>query len=288
MTTRSRRWTWTLHDYTGEEEEKLMNLDLRYLCYGREICPSTGKKHLQGFMILLNAKAMTAVKTWIGLSRIHLEKSLGTVEQNRAYCQKDGDFVEKGDPVEQGKRGDLDDFKAAMDDGMDEQQLANEHFKVWAKYPGLVKRYKNIQRESAKPVYDLASFDWSDSFMDYDWNKSLILYGEPGIGKTEFAKALIGEGFLLVSHLDQLGHFLPEKHTGIVFDDMSFRHLPRESQIHLVDTENERAIHIRYGVGIIPAGTKKVFTTNIHGGNIVDLDDGAIKRRVSIHHLIKL
>lgn len=47
-----RRFCWTLNNYT-EEDVDVLQKDLTELCkfaiFGRETCPSTGTKHLQGF-----------------------------------------------------------------------------------------------------------------------------------------------------------------------------------------------------------------------------------------------
>lgn len=135
--------------------------------------------------------------------------------------------------------------------------------------------------------YPLDSFpiDWRNGVKSEEIT-SLILWGESGIGKTQFAKALL-PGALLASHIDDLRSFDPGTHNGIIFDDMDFAHTPRTSQIHLVDFDEDRSIHCRYDVAFIPAGTQKIFTTNEAGGRIVDLRDAAIKRRVRVVELIK-
>ena len=47
-----RRFCWTLNNYTDDDVDVLQK-DLAELCkfaiFGREICPTTGTKHLQGF-----------------------------------------------------------------------------------------------------------------------------------------------------------------------------------------------------------------------------------------------
>lgn len=58
---------------------------------------------------------------------------------------------------------------------------------------------------------------------------------------------------------------------------MDIRHWPRTSQIHLLDFDNPRAIHLRHVVATIPAGIPKIFTSN---NDIVDLSDPAIRRRI--------
>lgn len=89
----------------------------------------------------------------------------------------------------------------------------------------------------------------------------VVIHGKAGTGKTQFGLAQF-ESPLLVSHTDDLREFDPEKHTGIVFDDMSFAHHPRESIIHLLDYDLDRSIHCRYSCAYIPARTKKIFTSN--------------------------
>jgi len=84
---------------------------------------------------------------------------------------------------------------------------------------------------------------------------------------------------LFVTHMDDLLKFDAGQHEGIIFDDMSFLHLHREGQIHLVDVEQPRSIHCRYSAANIPANTPKIVTTNNEGGKVVDLFDAAIKRR---------
>lgn len=109
--------------------------------------------------------------------------------------------------------------------------------------------------------------------------QTLIMWGESGTGKTTLALNLLPKA-LIVSHMDDLRNLSP-KHYGIIFDDMSFTHIPREAQIHLLDWDLARSIHIRYGCAHIPKHTPKIFTTNVPYG-LIFLDDPAINRRTKI------
>lgn len=112
------------------------------------------------------------------------------------------------------------------------------------------------------------------------------MWGPSGVGKTSYLRSRFPNA-LWVTHIDDLGTFDSAIHTdGIIFDDMSFTHLPRTAQIHLVDMDDDRSIHIRYGTATIPAGTQKFFTSNVR--EIFDLNDAAIARRVRVHHVTDL
>lgn len=161
---------------------------------------------------------------------------------------------------------------------------------LWLEYPTLmITMEKGIKRCFTElspsmvtpPRYSLDSFQWT---FDKDFSKSIIFWGESGIGKTCFARALLPTA-LLVSHMDDLLQFNPDKHEGLIFDDMDFKHTPRSAQIHLTDIDEPRSIHCRYQCALIPANTKKIFTTNEDNGSIF-MDDPAIKRRTKVINLI--
>lgn len=110
---------------------------------------------------------------------------------------------------------------------------------------------------------------------DFTSMQCLVLIGPSGCGKTTWAKKHSPKPALFVTHMDRLREFDARKHKSIIFDDMSFQHMPREAQIHLVDQYNSNDIHIRYSTCFIPAKIKRIFTANFHP---LTLDD-AIGRR---------
>jgi len=107
--------------------------------------------------------------------------------------------------------------------------------------------------------------------------RSLVILGAPGTGKTTRAIHLAPMPCLFVTHVDDLKQ-LTSSHRSIIFDDMSFAHTPREAQIAIVDREQPRSIHVRYGIASVPAGIVKIFTANHRPFE----DDPAINRRIQI------
>lgn len=101
---RSRKWCFTLPNYTEEELDKISGIECLYLIYGQEIAPTTNTPHLQGFIIFKSQKRLTTLKKF--LERAHWEVAKGSVEQNITYCSKeDPSPYERGDrPVTKSKR----------------------------------------------------------------------------------------------------------------------------------------------------------------------------------------
>lgn len=97
---RTRNWVFTYHLEDGDQTEvRLAGLECRYIVFGRETCPTTGRRHLQGYVEFENAKTQSAVKRLLGSERFHVEPRRGSQEQAIDYCKKDGDFVERGVPA---------------------------------------------------------------------------------------------------------------------------------------------------------------------------------------------
>lgn len=110
---------------------------------------------------------------------------------------------------------------------------------------------------------------------DLEEPRSLVLVGPTGCGKTTWALRNAPKPALFVSHLDDLKE-LTRDHKSVIFDDMEFSHLPRATQIYLVDREKQRQIHCRYGNATIREGLHRIFTCNEYPL----LDHPAINRRV--------
>lgn len=142
---RSRRWCFTLNNYTAEEQLRLLDSfespSVVYGVFGREIAPETHTPHLQGFIIFSKTTRFNAVKSLIG-DRAHLECARGTSASAADYCKKDGDFDERGDlPDKQGKRNDLDSFFAWATEFGEEHERPPTRRECACEYPRIMGKY---------------------------------------------------------------------------------------------------------------------------------------------------
>lgn len=273
-----RTWIFTLNNYTETEVSAIQKWtpEVKRMLVSKEV-GENNTPHLQGAITFVRTYRLAALKKL--LARAHWE--VAKAKDCFIYCAKDtSEVIVDVNNRKQGSRSDLEEIKQEILDGASDQQLWMNHWGTMVRcHRGIAKGRKMIKRKKYSARFALASFPWEACS-----ELVTIVYGSSGIGKTQFAKAHF-ECALFVSHMDQLGEFDPEVHDGIVFDDMDFKHLPRSAQIHLVDSDEDRAIHIRYGTASIPAGTKKIFTTNEPDGEIFAIDDPAIARRITIKYV---
>lgn len=122
-------WVFTWNNYTAEDMEYLRTLvddgKCKYIAYAEEVAPTTGTKHLQGYMNLVKNQRMTFVKKL--LPRCHIERMNGRMDQNEAYCSKQGQLIEHG--TKPGNK--------TKPDGVAREQLITtmKEEKKWSKVP---------------------------------------------------------------------------------------------------------------------------------------------------------
>lgn len=143
---------------------------MKYLLQGDEV-GAGGKEHVQGFVIFRNPRALTGViKEFKG---VHWEICNGSIEQNVAYCKKEGRWTEEGEvPVGAGTRTDLLKVGDMVARGMTDEEIINtgpDEAGTW------VRNYRGI-REARRVLNRHKVRDWE---MDVR-----IYWGATGTGKT--------------------------------------------------------------------------------------------------------
>jgi len=103
---RFRAFTFTINNYTSEDESSLLNLGHRYIVYGREVGES-GTPHLQGYIVFGTSRSFKSLSS--KMPRAHIEQAKGDSAANFRYCTKGGDYFEDGDKPasnkEKGQKG---------------------------------------------------------------------------------------------------------------------------------------------------------------------------------------
>lgn len=109
---------------------------IRFIAYGRETCPTTGKPHDQAFCYFYNPRGTTkrVLKTigdMFGPIHCYVAPMRGSFAENEAYCSKEQSYTKVGDQPNQGERGDIKEIADAIMSGektSDEICVANPAF----------------------------------------------------------------------------------------------------------------------------------------------------------------
>lgn len=133
-------WCFTYYDFCRDSLPKL-EAGMKYICYQEEICPTTDRPHLQGYVYFKESTRLTAVKKALGSNTVHVEACKGTLAQNLAYTSKSstslpGTWVEYGVKPRQGKRTDLEEACATLLETRSIRTVAEEHSSTYVKYHG--------------------------------------------------------------------------------------------------------------------------------------------------------
>lgn len=147
----------------------------KYMVWGIEKCPTTGKPHRQGCVWLVNGKTIAALKKRMGA------KFKGKVfpitsfwNEVRAYCMKDDEYHELGElGPGQGARTDLTKVKDDLKNGKRVQDIMMEE-------PELYCQYRN-------GINDIAKVAAMRNMKKFKATEVIALVGPPGVGKTRFA-----------------------------------------------------------------------------------------------------
>lgn len=172
----STRFCFTLNNYTQEHLDALALVECKYLCYGKELAPTTGTPHLQGYVVFSSVKRPTGVAKLIPGAHITIAK--GNTQQNITYCSKESELVEFGQRP-----------KTPKEIGESERQR-------WAL---IIEHAKADTLESHDPkVYFLHHATAQRLAAQYAKPEALkkivkVFYGATGTGKTKLAWSEAGE-----------------------------------------------------------------------------------------------
>nr|ACJ36781.1 replication initiation protein [Banana bunchy top virus satellite Y] len=226
------KWCFTLNYSSAAEREDFLSLlkeeDVHYAVVGDEVAPSTGQKHLQGYLSLKKSIKLGGLKKRYS-SKAHWERARGTGEDNSKYCSKETLILELGFPVVNGSnKRKISEMVARSPDRMKIEQPEMFH-----RYQS-VNCMKKFKEEFVHPCLDRPwQIQLTEAIDEEPDDRSIIwVYGPYGNeGKSTYAKSLIKKDWfytrggkkenILFSYVDEGS----DKH--IVFD------IPRCNQDYL-------------------------------------------------------
>lgn len=161
----AKAWCFTCNNYTDEDIEMIKTTKYEYLIFGKEVAPTTGTPHLQGYIVFTGRKTMSSARE--ALLNCHIAKAKGNSQQNYDYCSKGGDFEEYGIRPKQGSRSDIKRAKDMAFDGAPMLKILEEVDSYQAvKMAQLIKIYQKPKRREPPEV--------------------IWICGGPGTGKTRY------------------------------------------------------------------------------------------------------
>lgn len=104
-----------------------------------------------------------------------------------------------------------------------------------------------------RPLHDLDSTQMK--------NKVLVLIGDTGLGKTQYALAHF-KNPVHVRHAEDYRRFNHEKHDGLVMDDLGFKQWSPMTFLKTLEMETAITMNVKYGSARIPRGTKRIICVN--------------------------
>lgn len=164
---RNYNWCFTYNNY--ENTSLVDGLTCGYIAYSHEVAPSTGTRHLQGYVHFENAITHATAKR--RLPGCYVVAMRGRFDQNEDYCSKAGRLIERGTCPQHNDNNGANErlrwqgyYESAVNGKLDEI-----HPKVRIQYYGTFKR---IRQDASTTPENLSG------------TCGIWIYGPPGSGKT--------------------------------------------------------------------------------------------------------
>lgn len=151
---------------------------MKYLIYGRELCPSTKdypddkkKYHWQGYVYFFDKYSFKKAQKLLKIGDSHIEWILkDTTHSAINYCKKDGDYKEFGNPPCQGRRADLDSIKNEILNGTKVDEICLDRPMMYHQYGRTLNRIEELYLQKQFRT---------------EMTKGIWYYGRSGVGKSD-------------------------------------------------------------------------------------------------------
>lgn len=162
----SKSWVFTLNNYTQHDCQMLDDLECSYIVYGKEVSPTTGTPHLQGFITFKRTYRLPQLKKIMPEAHWDIARSVDA--QN--YCLKDHNYKIRDNRVPS-QRDDLQTVSSYIMSNHTIQETALQFPTTFIKFSsGIEKLYAHVKNNPRTKDTPPPMVVW--------------LYGPTGIGKT--------------------------------------------------------------------------------------------------------
>lgn len=192
-----------------------------YYVFGKEIAPSTGQKHWQGYVQFHTQRTGTSILKLFPKG-VHLERAMGDAIQNKDYCTKDDkDPLTHGTPrlrAEANRTNGASTIRALMEmvrEGATDLECMEVHPTGWVLYSKQLREYRKMIRPNR---------DWV--------TEVVVVTGKTGTGKTRAANA---DGAQFVDFRYPFTTGYNGENDVVVFDDFHWKKMPITYALRLTD-----------------------------------------------------
>lgn len=263
-----RKYVFTLNNYTADEIRFIEEIDyksssFRYIFFGKEIAPTTGTPHLQGYVLLKDKLTPKKFKS-IFLNRAWFEPMNGSVPSNDTYCSKNAEVFEFGEKTKQGKRTDIEEVKEAIDNGAGMKEIIE-----------ITSSYQSLRTAELLLKYKEKKRTWKPYVV---W-----IHGATGVGKTRDAYEMFnGEEVYSCMGTGQWfdGY---DAHSNVLIDDIRPAWCSFSNLLRLLDRYEYR-VQVKGGTRQFLA-KKIIITAPYHPKDMYELiteDVGQLIRRIDL------
>jgi len=255
-------WCFTEYDAAADARALELPESARYLCYGRETCPTTGRVHYQGVVIWKIPQRLSACKKW--LPTAHWEVCKGSLDQNQVYCKKDGDWTELGDPPK--SKGDGN--KRRWDEAREAAKRGD-----FEAIPSDI--YIRCKRACHEIAFDNHKVPESMPTTTGEW-----WYGDTGTGKSRTARELYPDAYMKACNKWWDG-YKGEKY--VIIDDFDIDHKGLCHHLKIWGDHYPFLAEVK-GATMMIRPEKIIVTSNYHPAVIWEKteDNGPIQRRYPV------
>jgi len=213
---RARRWAFTNFNLKETYDHDILKDS--YIIIGLEICPTTKKKHHQGYVEFAEGITFSTLKQ--RLPKAKIKEAYKGKEANIKYCSKDGNIIlERGTRKEQGKRNDLKEIMEEIIENprADLMDIIKKKPDTWARNYRAIDILRNLCEEKRNWV-----------------TECIYIWGEAGCGKSRYC---IEKGATKV-YIDRNGYFSGYNGEDVVlFDDIDEHTFENHRQVFLEMTD---------------------------------------------------